>query len=494
MPFLTKKIKKPFLIEILGKRIITDDQGPVHLILEGETLPALTCLQDEYTDGIDLIFADPPKVDNPQFKTINDPQFTNLHNIFPGKKETDHHLVAWLCFLEKRIALAHSLLKPTGCFFISANNRNAAHLKLICDHIFSSENYITTFTIKTRHESRVLKKDIDIHNITEQLLFYRKSNVYKPNRLYKNDDDIQDYIYEIKTSNSEPLLKELGGKMVEIYPPGEYEVIKGEPGEHKLKKISIRGNICDGNNSGRFFERYLKNFTDQLNYLYKVPQIGNDCLDFRYFQNRKNEKFKNGFYYQGKPTDNKQNSSLPFPNYFDFENDFTHVHSEGNIPFLPGKKPVNLMKLILHIGIKAENAVILDLFAGSASLAQAALELNKEDQLCRKVILCNSNEYQIIENITYARLRNVIQGYVLDRVKKDELYAFSLTSDFIRKRGKELDSKFASIQEKHKESYEKITEIIEDNCYKIYGVFSKGYKVAGVGNSLKYFKVVTSDC
>lgn len=494
MPFLTKKVKKPFLIEVLGKRIITNDEDPVHFMLEGETLLALTCLQEEYTNGVDLIFADPPQVGDSQFKIIADSHFNHLHNIFPGKKESDHRLVAWLCFLEKRIALAHTLLKQTGCFFLSVNNRNAAHLKLICDHIFSSENYITTFTIKTRHESRVLKNDVDIHNVTEQLLFYKKSNSYKPNRFYKNDDEIQDYVYEIKMLKSEPQLKELGGKMVEIYQPGEYEVIKGEPNEHKLKKISIRGNICNGNNSGRFFERYLKNFTDQLNYLYKVPQIGNDCLDFRYFQNRKNEKFKNGFYYQGKPIDNKQNNSLPFPNYFDFENEYTHVHSEGCIPFLPGKKPVNLMKLILHIGIKTEDAVILDLFAGSGSLAQAVLEINKEDQLHRKIILCNSNEYQIIENVTYARLKNVIQGYVLERVKKEELYTHPLTPDVVRGKGKELDEKFASIQDKHKESYEKIIEVIEDDCYKIYGIFSKGYKVAGAGSSLKYFKVVTSDC
>ncbi|MDR2979217.1 MAG: site-specific DNA-methyltransferase [Bacteroidales bacterium] len=489
--FFVTKNQKPFLIEILGKRIFTDDGNPFHILLDGDILLAMRCLQDEYAEGIDLIFADPPNVEDTLFKTLADSHAFNLHNIFPGKRESDHQLINWLYFLERRIALSYSLLKSDGCFFLSVSHRHAAHLKLICDHIFSAENYITTFTIKTRHESRVLTGDVDIHNVTEQLLFYRKSSNYKPNRLLKRSDELLDYVYEIETLNPNPERKELGGKIVEIYAPNEYTIRKGKPAEHKLKKISIRGSICDGNSSGRFFERYLKNL-HQTNHLYKVPEIGSDSLGFRYFQGKKDEKFKNGFYYQGKPQEGKTANTLPFPNYFDFENEYTHVYSEGGIPFSQGKKPVGLMKLMLNIGIKAENAVILDMFAGSGSLAHAAMELNKMDQLKRKVISCDSSEHYVPEKVMYPRLKNVIEGYELNRVKKDELYSFPLTAEIIRENSHELNKKLAFFQQKHEGNYEKITEIIEDQCYKIYGVSSKNYNVEGVGNSLKYFKVLTN--
>lgn len=492
MFYLTKKLRRPTLFEVLDKQIISDDGHPLHLLLEGDNLLSLRYLQNEYQEKIDLIFADPPQVKEPQFKTADSFGSENLLSIFPITDDFNNQLISWLCFLEKRIALAHFLLKPDGCFFLSISNREVAEVKLLCDHIFSAENYITTLTIKTGHESKIVHDRSDIHNITELILFYRKSDCYKPNRLYKDAKEISDYIYEIKTNTSNPQTIEIENKRVEMYRPGEYTISKKEPHENHLKKISIRGTICDGNNSGRFFEQYLKNIPD-MDILYKVPDMGNDTLNYRYFQNRKSAKFKNGFYFQGMPVQNYQNQPPPFPNFFNFEKEFEQVCHEGGISFPYGKKPVKLMKLLLNIGIIAKDSIILDLFSGSGSLAHAAIELNQKDQLNRKVILCNSSEEHIPEKITYPRLKNVIQGYTLTYTEKIELYSAFLFPEMIRKRNKILNDHFAEIRDKNQSHFEKIVEEIEDQQYKIYGLNSKGCKVKGLGNSLQYFKVIPSE-
>ena len=58
-----------------------------------------------------------------------------------------------------------------------------------------------------------------------------------------------------------------------------------------------------------------------------------------------------------------------------------------------------------------KDSVILDFFAGSGTTAQAVLELNKEDNGKRQFILCTNNENDICEEITYKRIKNVINGY-----------------------------------------------------------------------------------
>ncbi|MDL2308006.1 site-specific DNA-methyltransferase [Bacteroidales bacterium OttesenSCG-928-B11] len=486
MTFFTKPKLKPLFTEILERRILTDDENPTHLLFEGDILEALHYLYDDYYEGVDLIYADPPRVNDSQFRIETNRHFENFHNIFPVRKNRGEQYINWLSFIELRISHAHALLKPSGCFFISATHRDAAHLKLICDNIFSPENYLTTFIIKTRHESHAFVRDADLHEVTEQILFYRKSDVYKPNRLQEEQEDVSNYLYEIQLLTEKPERRVLGGKEVEIYEPHEYIVTKGASDSLKFKKISIRGAICEENGSGRFFERYLKNLPEQMGYLFKVSGMGNDGLGYRYFQTKRSEKFKNGFYFQGKPVKNE--IPLPFPNFFDFTKEYEQVHNEGGVSFTRGKKPVGLMKKMLKIGATIENTVILDMFAGSGSLAHAAMELNNTDGLKRKVILCNTNEYRISEKVTFPRLKNVMQGYVLDRIWKEELFSIPLTPRLIRENGSVFNEKFALTCKNQKENYEEIIEVIENQHYIIYGAFSKGSKIAGLGNSLKYFR------
>ena len=87
--------------------------------------------------------------------------------------------------------------------------------------------------------------------------------------------------------------------------------------------------------------------------------------------------------------------------------------SENTFKF---SKPSELIRSFVAFSINGyinKNSIILDFFAGSGTTAQAVLEQNKRDNGRRKVILCTNNENNICRNVTYERIKRVIEreGY-----------------------------------------------------------------------------------
>ena len=73
-------------------------------------------------------------------------------------------------------------------------------------------------------------------------------------------------------------------------------------------------------------------------------------------------------------------------------------------------KSLNLIIDILKLSTKPDS-IILDFFAGSGTTGHAVLELNKQDNGNRKFILSTNNENKICEEVTYERVKRVINGY-----------------------------------------------------------------------------------
>jgi len=82
----------------------------------------------------------------------------------------------------------------------------------------------------------------------------------------------------------------------------------------------------------------------------------------------------------------------------------------GKSGLFSSPKPPEYLKDIIRIGAR-NNGVILDFFAGSGTTGQAVLELNKEDGGHRQFILCTNNENGIAEEVTYPRIKAVVEGY-----------------------------------------------------------------------------------
>lgn len=435
--------KIPILEEVKEKAIdaagrdalnASANNTPPHIIIEGDNYHALSCLNYTHRGKIDVIYIDPPYNTGSDGFAYKDKRILTE---FPDGSlvPTDHPLrhSYWLSFMSKRLELAKNLLKDDGAIFISINEDEYAQLKLLCDKIFSEKNYITTFTIKVRHEDRILKGDKPIHETTEFLLMYQKSDSFIIQKRTKDNSKPKDYKYKITELTTNPQTINLGGRKVSVFQKGEYKIEECEESFENLKKINIRGSIKAGNSSGRFHMAYLESKRDEFNVLYKVPDMGDDGLGYRYFISRKDEKQANGSYFQGSPLNRKDIKEIPYPNFYDFESAFNEVGQEGGVPFGGGKKPIKFIQQLFEIYTDKKDFVVLDFFAGSGSTGHSVIDLNSQGGN-RKFILVQSPDltyefknglkvaktgcsdiftagFERIIDVTYQRCKNVMCGY-----------------------------------------------------------------------------------
>ena len=74
-------------------------------------------------------------------------------------------------------------------------------------------------------------------------------------------------------------------------------------------------------------------------------------------------------------------------NFYDFADGFGNCRHEGGVDFRNGKKPVKFLKKLVSQATENDDSIVLDFFAGSASLAHAVIEKNFEDKGKRRFIM-----------------------------------------------------------------------------------------------------------
>ena len=376
----------------LVKSMENIDEQTNGLLVKSDNYHALNLISEKYIKSVNAIYIDPP------YNTGSD-----------GFVYKDQYKdSSWLTMMENRLLIAKKLMTPDSSISISINENELFNSKCLLDSVFSK--YLTTFSVKVRHEDRILKGDKDFHEVYESLLLYALSDSFKPLKRQKDNSSDADYLYTIETEGGPDEVLSLGNKEVEVYAPEHYKIIKHQESSFDYTKpISVRGSIREGNYSGRFYVAYLENLAaSHPGHIFKVPNMGDDKFGFRYFWTPSVESGrKNGDYYQGAPINRKDTIEIPYPNYIDFEKAFNDATDEGGVSFRNGKKPISFIQHILslqNIG-KDRNALIIDFFAGSGSTGHAVIEMNK-DQGNRKYLLSQVGE--IFDNVTKPRMERTV--------------------------------------------------------------------------------------
>ncbi|MQR94196.1 DNA methyltransferase [Fictibacillus phosphorivorans] len=480
-----KKDSYPVIKYIEEKSIIKYDDAPNHVLIEGDNFHSLFTLNYTHQKAFSLIYIDPPYNTGSNDFSYND--------TFVDKSDTYRHS-KWIAFMEKRLRLAKRLLKDDGCIFISINEEEAAQLKLLCDEVFDEKNYLTMFTIKVRHEDRILTGDKDFQEVVEYLLMYRKTSKFKPVKIEKDNTSIEEYQYEINEL-AEPLnTVTWDNKTVQIFDENSYEIVKSEPSDSKLKRLNIRGTLRKSNTSGRFYVKHIEpEYKDKPGYLFKVLDMGNDDKGFRYFLSPPIGRV-NGDYFQGVPVNRKDIREVPFPNYFDFEKEFNNVGYEGGVEFKNGKKPIDFLLKIFELSRlkEDEDAKVLDFFAGSGSVAHALMVFNDMYGGNRQAVICTKNKeikMNVVDEATLPRMRNVINGYTLKRKE-----TFVIEEEKLNKKNiKKANEIFEVLEEKSKELikaglYDEVKIELEEQSLKLIGTRKKSSKYEGYYANLRYFE------
>lgn len=364
------------------------------LLIHSENFQALKLISTVNREAINSVYIDPP--------------YNTGEDGFIYKDAYKH--ASWMSLIENRVSLCRSLQTLNSSIYASINEDELFNFKYVLDATYGQDNYMSNFTVKVRHENRILKGDKDFHEVYENVLAYRNSKRHVPRKREEDNTSLEDYIWAVDLNGSPITTITVDGKSVDVFPPSSYHLRKIEPSINGLKRINIRGSLREGNSSGRFYVAYLERLLEQYpNHIFRVPDMGGDSLGHRFFWlPESGGKRKNGDYFQGVPVDRKDVKLVPYANLWDFEKDFNQCSHEGGITFRNGKKPLMFLRHVLLLAgvVEDSKSRILDFFAGSGSTGHAVINLNREDGGQRKYILVEMGDY--FDTVLKPRIAKVV--------------------------------------------------------------------------------------
>ena len=111
--------------------------SPVHTVINGENLHAMELLVETHAGTVDLIYVDAP------YNTLN--REWAYDDRYVGEADTYRHS-KWLTFMERRLVLARQLLKPSGVLIAAIGDDEHHRLRLLLDQIFGDRNFLSNIT------------------------------------------------------------------------------------------------------------------------------------------------------------------------------------------------------------------------------------------------------------------------------------------------------------------------------------------------------------
>lgn len=350
-----------------------DDATIENILIKGDNLLALNTLKKIFDnkpeeEKVKCVFTDPP------------------YNTGSAFEHYDDNLVhsEWLTLFRDRLVGLKHIMQEGAFIFVQLDDSEGSYGKLLMDEIFGAENFIITMYVQVRYDDKTLKEDMKFNKLIEQIHIYRKNTNDKfdinRQKVEYTNDKFNVYITEL----AEPFeTVQLGGKRVDIFKEGTYRLDVLEPSRKGLKEIWASGSILDGNSSGRFFRDYItgRENTDGYKTMYKVYDIGDDGVGYRYFTGPQRETATRGKYFQGMPLNKQENEEnykfVPVSNFIDLAAQFGNCRHEGGVEFKSGKKPEVLIAKLLELATSPGD-VIIDIFGGSGSSFAVAHKMGRK--------------------------------------------------------------------------------------------------------------------
>ena len=122
-----------------------------NLIIEGDYLIALKSLLPTHAGRIKCVYIDPPYNTGNEGWVYNDnltqPQFKEWIGQVVGKEGEDatrHD--KWCCMMYPRLQLLKELLRDDGALFVSIEDNEVHHLRMLLDEVFGEQCFIAQFT------------------------------------------------------------------------------------------------------------------------------------------------------------------------------------------------------------------------------------------------------------------------------------------------------------------------------------------------------------
>ncbi|NQG86392.1 site-specific DNA-methyltransferase [Streptococcus suis] len=345
-----------------------------------------------YNTGKDFVYSDKFQMSEEELADemdLRDEDGLQRVGLTKNEKSSARYHSDWLNMMYPRLVLARNLLKDSGVIFISIDDNEQANLKAICDEIFGEENFVADVIWERAFAPVNLKKHFSESH--DYILVYAKNVEFAVNHGIPRSEDsnsrYQNPDNDVRgpwTSGDLSVGPAVPSNIYEIISPSGRSIFPPSGRSWLLSKERFEEFIADnriwfganGDNVPRIkrFLSEVKNTVTPMT-IWKYADVGHS-----------------------------QSASQDLKKLFDGKAYFTYP------------KPVPLMKQIVQL-YSEKDGLILDFFAGSATTADAVMQLNAEDGGTRKYILCTLDEqvadkstakeagYETIDQISRERIR-----------------------------------------------------------------------------------------
>ena len=352
------------------------------LIIHGDNLKALKALLPTYAGKVKCIYIDPPYNTGNERWVYNDNVNSPMMQEWLGKVVDREDLTRhdkWLCMTMPRLKLLRELLSEDGVIFISIDDNEVHHLRMLMDEVFGEENFLVEFIWNKKN---VVQNDAKFASVNhEYVLSYRKTGLCEKfnfllrsetaNARYENPDN------DPRGPWTSVALQAKSGSEAGVYEITFPNGVSWKPVPGTYPRLTKEA-LLKGYKEGRlWFGKSGKNVPRLKKYLSEVQEgmVTNSIL-----------------------LNSEVGSTQSAKELLKFI-------LEENIFETP--KPIGLVKRFVELTCD-KDSIILDSFAGSGTTAHAVLDLNKEDGGNRKFVLVECEDYA--DTITAERVRRVIKG------------------------------------------------------------------------------------
>ena len=377
--------------------LFIDNGGQMNFLIEGDNLASLQLLEKTHKGRIQMIYIDPPYNTGNKDFTYDDSKVDGLDGFRHSK---------WLSFMDSRLRIAKKLLSAQGVIFISIDDNEMSTLKSLCDNIFGEQNFVANVIVKSNPRGSQSTKEIA--SVHEYILVYAKDVLSSAIIGHKLTDDMQSeyslsdekgayrllglrqrggfwraserpklfYPFYVNPDNAHLSLEEDSEHTIAVYP---YQPSTGEKGTWRWSREKV---AVDG---------------DKL--IAKTVKRGNEIVW---------DIYQKDYMASGDTVRRTKAKSLWDEKEMNYQNAANELKELfGTSPFTYAK-PTYLIRRAMEMIDFSENPFVLDFFAGSGTTGHAVMKLNAEDGGSRRFILCTNNENNICREVTYERIKRVI--------------------------------------------------------------------------------------
>jgi len=396
-----------------------------NLFIEGENLEVLKLLYKSYYRQVKMIYIDPPYNTGNDFIYPDDYAFPlDAYLKLTGQVDDNGTVLtskldksgrfhsAWLSMMYPRLFLARQLLQDDGVIFVSIDDNEVHNLRMLLNEIFGEENFVANIIWEKKYSPQNDARWFsDTHD--HILVYARNKETWRPLLLPRTEAANARYVN------------------LDNDPRGPWK-----SSDFSVKSYSAKYDYPIQTPSGRIVHppesRCWSVSKEQFERLVADKRIwfgpnGNNMPSIKRFLSEVQEGMVAKTLWHREEVGDNQEAKQEMKALLN-----------GLEVVFDTPKPIRLLKRMLQLATKSnEDALVLDFFAGSCSLAQAVMELNCEDNGNRRFIMIQLPEatgdqaFPTIADMGKERIRRAINKLQQEKASKLDFSASEPSDDHL---------------------------------------------------------------